>query len=368
MIFGTSPRHRYWVSTDPEGLVCATLGVSLHIFCWSTTMQFLIIPWLGLGTLRGAAHAAAHTGLFNMSLVSHARAMLTDPGAVPPDAMPNARDRSEVAEAGGEKAAGRWCAKCRAFKPHRAYHDSTTRRCIVKLDHMCPWTNNAVGIRNHKFFLLFCVYTLFTCMHSVFLCGHWVAECAAVVEGTPADPRWAWDQAKGKGGAETQHSRRANGDDDRGEFAARRRLLEEGEMERYKAVTDDADGDDTAVLRLVRNYTNNRDDAGAESVEGASPGLLWSIFTLSDLLGPTKAVSQDENSAAAAVGATTASAPFVYAREPAFKAFPPAGNALGLPAGSCEGLGVCVVAIIMLQLLFGCFTLFMILGSWQTGH
>ena len=34
-----------------------------------------------------------------------------------------------------------------------------TGRCIVKLDHYCPWTNNAIGVRNHKFFLLFIWYT-----------------------------------------------------------------------------------------------------------------------------------------------------------------------------------------------------------------
>ena len=45
----------------------------------------------------------------------------------------------------------RRCRKCNDnYKPSRAHHDSVTGRCIVKMDHYCPWVGNAVGIMNHK--------------------------------------------------------------------------------------------------------------------------------------------------------------------------------------------------------------------------
>ncbi|CAN0200891.1 unnamed protein product, partial [Scytosiphon promiscuus] len=54
--------------------------------------------------------------------------------------------------------------RCDAFKPPRAHHCSLCQRCIVKMDHHCPWVNNCVGIANQKLFLLFCAYTCALCV------------------------------------------------------------------------------------------------------------------------------------------------------------------------------------------------------------
>jgi hypothetical protein len=49
---------------------------------------------------------------------------------------------------------------------------------VVRFDHFCPWTNNAVGVANHKLFLLFCGYTCAACGYSMRLIVAWLGQCA----------------------------------------------------------------------------------------------------------------------------------------------------------------------------------------------
>lgn len=60
------------------------------------------------------------------------------------------------------------CRRCGKPRPRRAHHCSTCRRCILRMDHHCPWVGNCVGAQNHKFFLLFMIYTVIA---GAFFCG-----------------------------------------------------------------------------------------------------------------------------------------------------------------------------------------------------
>ncbi|CEP64747.1 palmitoyltransferase PFA3 LALA0_S13e02102g [Lachancea lanzarotensis] len=54
----------------------------------------------------------------------------------------------------------RFCRICKVWKPDRCHHCSACNRCILKMDHHCPWFAACVGFRNQRYFIQFLLYSL----------------------------------------------------------------------------------------------------------------------------------------------------------------------------------------------------------------
>jgi hypothetical protein len=169
---GTGDHHVLWLNLDPCGATCASLVWAIMLYSQAVVSADVVVPWLGAASPAGAAHLLLFNGLAALALVCHARTMLSNPGAVPRTARPTEPEGW-----------ARECAKCRNFKPARAHHCSICNRCVIKMDHHCPWVNNCVGLANHKFFLLFLLYTCLTCAYGLALMGARLWACLAAPPG-----------------------------------------------------------------------------------------------------------------------------------------------------------------------------------------
>jgi len=44
------------------------------------------------------------------------------------------------------------------YKPDRAHHCKLCNKCVLKMDHHCPWVGNCIGFNNHKYFICLVFY------------------------------------------------------------------------------------------------------------------------------------------------------------------------------------------------------------------
>lgn len=134
-----------------------------------------------IATFQGLGAAAVHTAialwlLFNV-LFNHAMCIVTSPGTT-----------LEVAEQdlnGAMTFDWRWCRKCNRGKPPLTHHCSICKKCVLKMDHHCPWMATCVGYFNYRYFFLYCWWMWVGSAYSAFAYGLAVPWLFRL-----DDPRW----------------------------------------------------------------------------------------------------------------------------------------------------------------------------------
>lgn len=156
--------------------VLSTLMATLLIAGIECTMFMVVYrSWLqNPSTSKTALLTVVHV-LYAMLITNMIACGFTDPGRVPKEYIEMFRlnqDTGEI-EPNGDcelKDLPRWCHLCAAVKPPRAHHCSSCQRCVLKMDHHCPWMGTCIGFHNHAHFVRFLVYTTLCCMFSL-VCG-----------------------------------------------------------------------------------------------------------------------------------------------------------------------------------------------------
>ncbi|EJD52292.1 zf-DHHC-domain-containing protein [Auricularia subglabra TFB-10046 SS5] len=171
------PGHsgRRWYHFAP--LACAVLLVlsphpSLIVVLTTFQLQTLHSPFLFV------THIFFTYALTFLAFCSLIVCVVRDPGPVGPP--PSAEDDNEetgladalqsikMADDDYDKP-GRWCRRCWAPKPQRAHHCSICDRCVLKMDHHCPWLGaRCIGHRTYPSFVHF-LFT--TTLLSIYVAG-----------------------------------------------------------------------------------------------------------------------------------------------------------------------------------------------------
>ncbi|XP_050209548.2 probable protein S-acyltransferase 15 [Mercurialis annua] len=130
-------------------------------FVYYATLFIFIEDWVGLQSSAGILNALIFTFMAFLCLFSLFVCVLPDPGHVPSSYVPDVEVNNQ--NNGLKK---QQCEKCCTYKPPRAHHCRSCRRCVLRMDHHCLWINNCVGYRNYKAFFILILFATAASIYS----------------------------------------------------------------------------------------------------------------------------------------------------------------------------------------------------------
>ncbi|XP_054156115.1 palmitoyltransferase ZDHHC6-like, partial [Oppia nitens] len=117
------------------------------IKCVVFTTLYLTGQWLrATDSLWALFNYMMYYTLIATTFYNFFSAVFTGPGQVPKGWQPADPSDCQLLQ---------YCHQCRGYKPPRSHHCRRCDRCVLKMDHHCPWINNCTGYRNQCYFILF---------------------------------------------------------------------------------------------------------------------------------------------------------------------------------------------------------------------
>ncbi|KAB0790303.1 hypothetical protein PPYR_15359 [Photinus pyralis] len=147
MCFGPFSRICHWGPLTALGIIKLITGVTLY--CGSM--------WWPSTTWGGFFNTSFFMGMSGLTLYNFMSSMFHGPGYLPLLWRPVNEKECENLQ---------WCGVCQGYKAPRSHHCRKCGRCVMKMDHHCPWINNCVGWGNHAHFTAFLFFAVVGCGHS----------------------------------------------------------------------------------------------------------------------------------------------------------------------------------------------------------
>lgn len=131
------------------------------IKCVTFTTLYMTSQWLRMSDsfLAFINHLLYYT-LIATTLYNFFSAIFVGPGFVPKGWAPTDPNSCQYLQ---------FCNQCNGYKPARSHHCRRCDRCVLKMDHHCPWINNCTGYRNQCYFTLFLLSAVLGSIQSIFL-------------------------------------------------------------------------------------------------------------------------------------------------------------------------------------------------------
>ncbi|XP_078107594.1 palmitoyltransferase ZDHHC12-A isoform X1 [Sander vitreus] len=119
-----------------------------------------------------------------LSVLLYFAVSLMDPGFVLADSVKGSNEEMESMIPQSSTPRLRRCGHCLLQQPMRAKHCQTCKHCVRRFDHHCPWIENCVGERNHRWFIVYLLVQLLALL--------WALHIALYVRVSGISPSLTW--------------------------------------------------------------------------------------------------------------------------------------------------------------------------------
>ncbi|EEB13059.1 zinc finger protein DHHC domain containing protein, putative [Pediculus humanus corporis] len=140
-----------------------------RLYGWGPIITLLIIKIVSLTTvycnaqwwppqhsIGGLLNATTFLFLCVLVISNFLSTVFNGPGFLPKEWKPGNSDTKYL----------QFCNVCLGYKAPRSHHCKKCQRCVLKMDHHCPWINTCVGFKNQAQFILFLLFAFCACIQS----------------------------------------------------------------------------------------------------------------------------------------------------------------------------------------------------------